>query len=466
MDLLAIITPFLIGSAIIVILFPKDSLKKIGFALTVCLGTGLVLGITSSLAFQWLAYYGQLTSGYFIGEFGLALFLVFFSCYRFLSLKDTQTDSILRSNTEYITIRWLKIFFYLLLAVSVAYYVLKIFGDSPHGKWDAWAIWNFRARWLFRGEAQWTYAFSNYVLDSHPDYPLLLPVSVFRIWISLGKDIVAIPILIAGFYTFGSILLILSSIAIFRGQTQGYLAGIVMLMATNFLKNGTYQYGDIPLAFYILSTVILFNIKDCSPNASSRIMYLAGLTASGATWTKNEGLLFLIVILLVHVIGDSIMNDWRRSLKDYFCFLLGLIPILSSLIFFKLKFAPANDMVNLDSLSSIWNKLLQFDRYQQILIAFAKKIFLFNDGLNLLLVVYLLISGLDKTYFKQRRFFAQTSLLVLLLGGYFFTYVIFSYNDLAALEWHLKTSLDRLIIQIWPFWVFLLFYCVKGPEKS
>jgi len=161
MGLLAIFTPFLIGSAIIVILFPKDSLKKIGFALTVCLGTGLGLGITSSFAFLWLAYYGQQTSGYFISEFGLALFLVFFSCYRFYLLKDTQTDSILRSKTEYSTIRWLKIFFYLLLVVSVAYYVLKIFGDSPHGKWDAWAIWNFRARWLFRGEAQWTYAFST-----------------------------------------------------------------------------------------------------------------------------------------------------------------------------------------------------------------------------------------------------------------------------------------------------------------
>jgi hypothetical protein len=89
---------------------------------------------------------------------------------------------------------------------------------------------------LFRGGDQWAYAFSNYVIDSHPDYPLLLPVSVFRVWNLIGKDMVTIPILIAGFFTFGSTLLILSSIAMFRGKNQGLLAAIMMLLTTKFLK--------------------------------------------------------------------------------------------------------------------------------------------------------------------------------------------------------------------------------------
>jgi hypothetical protein len=463
---LAVFSPFLIGTSIIVILFPKESLKKVNLLIGICLGIGLGLGITSSLAFLWLATDGQLTSKYYIGEFGLAAFLALFAIYRIFSLNETQSDPGLCSNTEYSNLGWLKNIFLILLVFSVASYLLKTFGDSPHGKWDAWAIWNFRARWLFRGGDQWAYAFSNYVMDSHPDYPLLLPVSVYRAWNLVGKDIVSIPILIAGFFTFGSILLILSSIAMLRGQNQGYLAAIMMLLTTKFLKVGAHQYSDAPLAFYILSTIILFSIKERYPTAALRIMFLAGLTASCSFWTKNEGLIFCVLIILVHFIGDMIKNDWRRSLKEFSSFLLGLTPVLCTLISFKLKFAPPNDIVNLNRLSYFWNNLLNFDRYHMVLMAFAKEIFFFNDGVFILLAVYLSISGINKVLLNNRQFFAQAALPVLLLGCYFFTYVIFSHNNLNDLEWHLSSSLDRLVIHIWPAWVFLFFYCVNGPEKS
>ena len=95
---------------------------------------------------------------------------------------------------------------------------------------------------------------------------------------------------------------------------------------------------------------------------------------------------FVVLIILVHFIGDMITNDdWRRSLKEFSSFLLGLTPILGTLILFKLKFAPPNDIVNLNSLSYFWNNLLNFDRYQMVLTAFAKEIFFFNDGVFILL---------------------------------------------------------------------------------
>ena len=113
-----------------------------------------------------------------------------------------------------------------------------------------------------------------------------------------------------------------------------------------------------------------------------------------------------------------------------------------------------------------WNNLLNVDRYQLVLIAFAEEIFFFNDGVFILLVVYLSISGINKMRLRDRQFFAQATLPVLLLGCYFFTYVIFSYTGMKDLEWHLSSSLDRLVVHIWPSVVFLFFYCVNGPEKS
>ena len=461
MELLGIIMPFFIGSVIIVILFPKDSLKSINFVLTVCIGTGVGLGITSSLTFMWLNYYGKLTTGYFFCELGFTLFLAFFACYRFLSLKHNISDFIFISKTEYRKIRWLNNFFYFLLAISIFLFILKTFGDLPYGKWDAWAIWNFRARWLFRGEDQWAYAFSNYVLDSHPDYPLLIPVSIFRLWYLIGKDIVAIPILIAGFYTFGSILLISSSISIIRGKNQGNVAGIFMLLATNYLKIGTWQYADIPLAFYILSTIILLSLKELYPIAALRIMFLTGLTVSCTAWTKNEGILFLCLVIFVNFVSDFKIVDWRRTLKETFIFLVGLVPILITVVFFKLKVAPPNDIINLNNISSIYNYLSQLDRYKQIFTAYVKNITLFNGGIIFLMALYLLISGFEKTYYCQRQFLSKIALLLLLLGGYFFSFLI-SPN---SLDWHLNSALDRLLIHTWPSWVFLFFYCVKGPEK-
>jgi hypothetical protein len=462
---LAIFSPFLIGISIIVILFPKDSVKKINLIISICLGIGLGLGITSSLAFQWLATFGQLTARYYTGELAFAVFLAFFACYRVYALNDNQSEPIICSQGDDSKIRWFRNLFFVLLVFSVATYLFRVWGDSPHGKWDAWVQWNFRARWLFRGEDQWAYAFSKYVLDSHPDYPLLLPVSVFRNWHLIGKDIVTVPILLAGFFTFGSILLILSAVTVFRGQNQGYLAAIFMLLATKFIKVGTHQYSDIPLAFYILCTIILFSFKNRQPTAALRIMYLAGLTTSCAFWTKNEGLVFCFLIFLVHFIGDMLMKNWRQTLKEVACFILGMAPILSILIMFKVKFAPPNDFINITSLSNYWDHLLNVDRYQLVLIAFAKEIFFFNDGVIILLIVYLLISKLNTGFFRDRYVFSQSALLVLLLGSYFLTYVIFSYNELSGLQWHLGSSLDRLIIQIWPSVVFLGFYCASGPEK-
>lgn len=465
MDQIAFFSPFLIGSSIIVILFPKDSLKKINLFISLCLGIGLGLGITSSLAFIWLATYGQPTVNYYYGELGFTILLLLIAGYRIYFNRDGHRELIACSKPEYGSIGWLKNIFILLLVFSVASFLLKTFGDSPHGKWDAWAIWNFRARWLFRGGDQWAYAFSSQVADSHPDYPLLLPVSVFRGWHLVGQDLVAVPILIAGFFTFGSIFLIFASIAMFRGKNQGYLAAILMLLTTKFVRVGTYQYSDVPLSFFILGTIILFSIKGRNPAAASRIMFLAGLMTSCASWTKNEGLAFGVLTILVFCIGNMIQNDWRRSLKEFSSFLLGLTPVLSTLVWFKLQFAPSNDLVNWSRISYLWNNLWNPDRLKMVSIAFAKEVFFFNDGVFLLMVVYLSVTGVNKQFFQNRQFYAQATLLILMLGCYFLTYVLFSYNALKGLEWHLNTSLDRLVVHLWPAWVFLFFQSVNGPEK-
>ena len=66
-------------------------------------------------------------------------------------------------------------FFFSLRALNLLIFVSFILIE-PHGQFDAWYIWNARARFLFRGGAYWADGFSPLV--AHADYPLLIPLII------------------------------------------------------------------------------------------------------------------------------------------------------------------------------------------------------------------------------------------------------------------------------------------------
>jgi hypothetical protein len=462
MELPALISPFLIGASIILILFPKSKLQGVWLVLTISLGAGLGLGITSSMIFMWLAIIGRPGSYYFAAELSLAVILAIFAFYRIHhSTYSTQKNSVLLGETIPITIVWLRNIFLFLMLISVGSFLLKTFFQDPHGIWDAVDTWNYRARWLFRGGPHWSYAFSLRARDGL-DYPLLITASVFRMWQILGKDPIAIPILIAGIFTFGSYLILFSSLALLRGRNQGYLAAIFLFASTQFINIGTYQYADVPLAFFILSTIILFSLKDRYPEISFPLLFLAGLTVSCAAWTKNEGQLFLVLVIFVYLLGQLRKQEWSKTLKEFICFALGLAPVLGTLFYFKINFALENAHLNDSTLKQLGTYLTDINRYILVGSIWVDKFLTFNDGIVWLMAGYFFFSGLDRPDLIKKRLLAPAILLLLLMCGYFFVYITYPGNPRDLLS----ASLRRIIIQLWPTWVFLFFYCVQGPEKN
>jgi len=472
MEILAFIPPILIGSAIVVLVFPKFSLKGIWVVFTVCLGSGIGLGITSSTIFLWLAWFGRPGAAYHVFEFGSAFLLTAIAYYRFHHYKSgSQNDSTLDSAANDVPIKWLKRLVIILLLISAGSFGLKTFIEDPYGTIDTRIVWNYRARWLFRGGDQWEHAFYSPVARDveyeddrghAADYPLLVTGSVYRGWEIIGNDHVAIPILFAGIFTFGTYLLLYASLALLRNRNQGYLAVLLMLVSTQFLHLGTDQYGDVPLAFFILSTVALFALKDRFPAISLQTMVLIGFTASCAAWTKNEGLLFFVLVILVHFIGQIGKHDWSNFSKEFICFLLGILPVMGTLLFYKLLFAPRNDMVNIPTLKLTAVHLLDIDRYILVLTEMLKKVYFFNDKIVILMALYFLISGLDRSGKVKKHILSNVILLLMMLCGFLLAYVITPYD----LRWHIDSSIRRLFIQLWPAWVFLFFSAVRGPEQS
>ena len=136
--------------------------------------------------------------------------------------------------------------------------------------------------------------------------------------------------------------------------------------------------------------------------------------------------------------------------------------MLSTLIYFKLNFAIQNDLVNKANFSKLSVYLLDSDRYLKVLLGITKYFFTFNDHIAILLIVYILLSGVARSSFVKKGVASHILLVLFMLGGYAFSFFISPHD----LTWHMGSALKRLSVQLLPAWVFIAFYCAKGPEKN
>ena len=186
---------------------------------------------------------------------------------------------------------------------------------------------------------------------------------------------------------------------------------------------------------------------------------MGGFSAALAAWTKNEGLLFFGV-----TVGVVALLAWRRKqLKaDILPFLAGSAPILVVLLIFKEGYAPTNDLVgglNPQTLAQAF----ALDRHRQILTAFLQKGLSFGRWTVIvppLLLALLIAPGPDRRH--RARLSTAALTLVLTLIGYYLVYV-FTPKDL---DWHLRTSLSRLYLQLWPSVLFILFAVLRYPKLN
>src|SRR5271169_4973958 len=194
--------------------------------------------------------------------------------------------------------RILTVAFAIALCAALYAALMRMFAH-PHGDgWDAFAIWNLHARFLFRGGPHWRDGFSPLIPSSHPDYPLLLPAAAAHFWTYLGRDDPRVPAVISLLFTFSTVGLLFSALSILRGRTPALLGGLALLATPFFIEQGSSQYADVPLSFFFLATITLLSLQDHgsgdpSASRSPGLLVSAGLACGLAISTKNEGFLFL-----------------------------------------------------------------------------------------------------------------------------------------------------------------------------
>lgn len=428
------------------------------------LAAGLALGGTSCLLFLWLAVVGGAVAAYGPYEqvlLGISVlmwlaFLVFGrrATHKFFSLPDTTNQKLCKV--------FLVIFCYIVATSIVRFVSLSL--NSPFGEVDATHIWTLRARFLFLGGNDWRDLFTRVLLSSNtPDYPLLLPLTIARFWIYWGEDSQIIPAVVAGFFTFAIIGLGLAALTILRTRSQGLLAGIVLAGTSFLIAHGATQYADVPLAFYFMATLVFCCLYDKTEARRPSLLILAGLMAGLAAWTKNEGGLFALVVVLVRLVALTPLSGWRIALRQLLTFSAGLAPLALFLLFFKTQVALATTPIISQGVSVIWAKLPNVSSYMEVGRAIVSKTLrVGHPGLALFAVYWWLVGRAPA---RGGITLAKTPAIVVsvMLLSYCFIFVITPFNSVA---YQLATSLDRLWLQLWPSAVLFFFLWVQTPEEA
>jgi len=343
------------------------------------------------------------------------------------------------------------------LAVHARVWILK-YQDEPMGFWDSFAIWNLKARFFFLESGEhWRRAFVETIAWSHTDYPLLLPLNVARLWTYAADSNPIYPAILSVLFALLAASVLFGAIRSVRGGPMAFLAVLALFATPQFTKQVTWQLADIPTAFFLAASLafVLVALRSDELNASGLV--IAGLLAGAAAWTKNEGLLFSVAILMSAALSGK--NRGGRGMLDRALPFAGGLAVPLLLIFaVKLGVGGANDLAADLSVESL-GRLFEFARHRAIVVSFAQTLVLVAGAPLLLILAGLCAWWALSSRPKPRvRIFPAALALALQVAGYYLVYLI-TERDLA---WHLATSNLRLFLQLWPSVLLIIFVGVPA----
>mgnify|MGYP000862530652 FL=1 len=470
----SLILPLLIGFSLSLFFLPPGD-HRITPLLRVFLGAGAGIGVVSLAGFCFL--FIRVGSSFFLREFALAAFgaALVWSAWRKGILREAYAragGTTTRDRKTLLTPLALAI-----TALSAAATFAIAVYREPHGKWDAFLIWNMHARFLFRSGENWMDYFRSGLDWTHPDYPCLLPLSIVRVWEYCGGETLAAPIAIALLFTLLVAGLLWTALGTLRNNEQGCLAAMLLAASPLFVLVGASQLADIPLSFFILGAIVVLFLHDRLEKPGSSAVVMAGLLAGLAAWTKNEGILFCSLILLVRPVITGFYEGPRRAAGEFVSLFAGAAPALLVLFLFKTAIAPPSDLLAGQTAGGFVERLGDAGRYGTVLMSYLRTGLTFTQGIPdvrapfvvnpfipgfILLAAYLALSGIEKDPRDGRGFLTGWAVVALTLAGYFFVFIMTPHD----LKWHLLTALNRLFLQFWPAVIFLVFMAARGYRPA
>jgi hypothetical protein len=329
---------------------------------------------------------------------------------------------------------------------------------NPAGEWDAMSIWNLRAEFLAGGPATWHRAVSSELGGglagaAHPGYPLFLSSFIAMQWI-VGSNMpdTIVPIVTSLVFPLAVFLLLGASLASKRTLALGALGWLILLCSEVFVSQAASQYSDLLQGLSFLAALVLLDRAE-SQEGLPRILFAAGLALGLAAWVKNEGLPFAIAGLAVAA--------WRHRSRALWT-ALGAIPGFLALAVLKLFVAQGHEAVFPSSLGEIVSKLATPGRWWQALLGFGKAIVdagsPWTHPVILAALLFFVLKLLPKAD-RQNRWLLWIPVAATAAAEYGLYLV-----TTADLDWHIATSVSRLLAQLWPPLIWLVLSALHPPE--
>ncbi len=149
----------------------------------------------------------------------------------------------------------------------------------------------------------------------------------------------------------------------------------------------------------------------------------------------------------------------RQARQALIAMLVGLSSPMAVVFWFK-HLAPPNDTVGQQSISQIVAAIVDWQRYFVVAGSFIEHGVLFGHWLVspvLVLLVFWFFAPKQVNFSQNLSIRAVSWTLMLMLVGYFFTYMI-QPTDLAHIMQKMTYSLDRLFVALWPS-ILVLAFC-------
>lgn len=302
-----------------------------------------------------------------------------------------------------------------LLIVGFGAFFLLSATRLPDGAWDAWAFWNSRAKAIYFTD--YVTAYRDFPAIPHPDYPPLLSLTVAAGWKLTGAISPVVPTLIQG-------AILLALLIQFRRCWWALL-----IVGTAAVQYAPYQYGDVALSLAFLAAVM---------GLIRRSEILTGIGLGFCLLLKNEGVLMTFSTLAIWIL--LVRRVPARTLL-----VVGLCATV--LAAHKLVVQAPNDLF---AEGGTLERATDLSRYTIIVPYMIEQIFSFAGGMIWFVVLRVLI------YRPRLQHIAPALVVSLFIWlGYMAIYIITPRD----LEWHLATSYDRLIMQLFPS----LVYAISWP---
>lgn len=172
----------------------------------------------------------------------------------------------------------------------------------------------------------------------HADYPPLLIFQTLYRRALLNERHLYVPMLQSIFFSLASLGLCFSALASFKSLGQAGLGIIFLGGVSLFLGEGGRQTADVPLAFYILASIVFLFF--CYQKAAALELYIRALVWDWLPGQKMKACFFYFGA------GIMVIAAIRKgSFHGLFFFFAGLFLPLVLLLYFKFQLAPPSEFL-------------------------------------------------------------------------------------------------------------------------